>query len=132
MISSDAYSYINVLDKAMDASWQREAAITNNIANVDTPGYKRQDVDFESVLQAELGNSKYTSLDQKIKNLHMSHLSASTYTDSAQFSYRIDKNNVDIDTESVELASEQIRYSALEDAVDGDFKMLKSAMTNAG
>ena len=50
MINTDAFSYINILDKAADASWKRESAISNNIANTDTPGYKRQDVDFESAL----------------------------------------------------------------------------------
>ena len=33
MITSGAFSYINVLDKAADASWLREATITNNLAN---------------------------------------------------------------------------------------------------
>ena len=41
MITSGAFSYINVLDKAADASWLREATITNNLANVDTPGLQR-------------------------------------------------------------------------------------------
>ena len=41
MINSNAFSYINVLDRAADASWTRETVIGNNIANVDTPGYKR-------------------------------------------------------------------------------------------
>ena len=63
MINSNAYDYINVLDKAADAAWIRNDAIANNIANVDTPGYKRQDVDFEGELQRALGNSKYTSMD---------------------------------------------------------------------
>ena len=57
MITSGAFSYINVLDKAADASWLREATITNNLANVDTPGFKRKDVDFEGVLKTELGRS---------------------------------------------------------------------------
>lgn len=51
MIQTNAFDYINVLDRAADAAWQRNEAISNNIANVDTPGYKRQDVAFESVLQ---------------------------------------------------------------------------------
>lgn len=55
MITTNAFDYINVLDKAADASWLRETAIMNNLANTDTPGYKRQEVDFESVLQRELG-----------------------------------------------------------------------------
>ena len=131
MISTDAYSYINVLDKAADASWLREQTITNNIANVDTPGYKRKDVDFESVLQRELGNSQYTSLDDKVKNLDLSELGVSTYTDSASYSYRIDENNVDLDTENVELASEQIRYQALtENCITSEFNRLSTALGN--
>ena len=43
MITTNAFDYINVLDKAADASWLRETAIMNNLANTDTPGYKRQD-----------------------------------------------------------------------------------------
>ena len=63
MFSTNVYSYINVLNKAADASWLREETIMNNLANVNTPGYKRKDVDFQSVLRTELGNMKYTTLD---------------------------------------------------------------------
>ncbi len=130
MISSNAFNYINVLDKAMDASWERETILANNLANVNTPNYKRQDLDFEAVLESELGKSKYTSLDAKIADIHHHHLIPRIYTDYANFSYRLDKNNVDVDTENVELASEQIRYRTLEDAVDFDFQGLKTAMSN--
>ncbi|MCI8326254.1 MAG: flagellar basal body rod protein FlgB [Lachnospiraceae bacterium] len=131
MITSGAFNYINILDKAADASWLRESAITNNLANVDTPGYKRQEVDFEGLLERELRKSKYITLDEKVKDLqgvHLNHLNATTYTDSANYSYRLDRNNVDIDTEEVELASEQIRYSALTDSIDQEFSRLKSVM----
>ena len=47
MLNSNAFNYINVLDKAADAAWLRNEAIANNIANATTPGYKRQDVAFE-------------------------------------------------------------------------------------
>ena len=47
MIQTNVFDYINVLNRAADAAWQRNEAISNNIANVDTPGYKRQDVAFE-------------------------------------------------------------------------------------
>ena len=52
----------------------RMDVIGNNIANVNTPGYKRKDLDFEGVLKQELGRCKHTSLDTKIDNLHMDHL----------------------------------------------------------
>ena len=66
MIQTNAFDYINVLNRAADAAWQRNEAISNNIANVDTPGYKRQDVAFESVLQQALGNNRYQSMDDKV------------------------------------------------------------------
>ena len=48
MVLSNAYNYINVLDKAADASWTRNDVLANNIANADTPGYKRKDVREEN------------------------------------------------------------------------------------
>lgn len=51
MLSTDAFNYVNVLDKAADASWSRENILTNNIANVNTPGYKRKDLNFENTLK---------------------------------------------------------------------------------
>lgn len=56
MINSTAFDYVNVLTKAADASYQREAILANNISNVDTPGYKRKDLNFEGVLSQELGS----------------------------------------------------------------------------
>ena len=50
------------------------------------------------------------------------------YTDNSQLSTRLDGNNVDIDTENVELASTQIKYNALLDSVNYEFNMLKAAM----
>ena len=40
-----------LLEAAMRGAWQRQTALTNNIANADTPGYQRVDVNFESTLQ---------------------------------------------------------------------------------
>lgn len=131
MITTNAFDYINIMDKAADASWLRENVITNNIANVDTPGYKRQEVDFSSVLKRELGSTKFTSLDTKVRalNTDLSGLDVSSYTDSANYSYRLDGNNVDIDTEEVELASEQLRYELLTTAINEEFSRMKVVLT---
>jgi len=130
MINTGIYDYINVLGKAADASYLRNEAISNNIANVDTPGYKREDVEFESVLLHELGRSKYTTLDDKIKDVNMSHLNVSAAKDASAygFSYRLDGNNVDIDTENVELASNQIVYQGLVESIGQEFDRIKSAI----
>lgn len=128
MISTDAFNYINVLDKAADASWTRENLIANNIANADTPGYKRQDIDFESVFRQELSNYKYMNLDQKMKSVNLSNLNPKIYTDHSGYSYRLDGNNVDIDTEQVELASEQIKYQALTTSITSEFQRLQTVL----
>lgn len=128
MINSSAFDYINVLDKAADASWIRNDAIANNIANVDTPGYKRQDVNFEDQLQKALKDSRYTSIDAKVSNINLSRLNPTTYTDYGSYSYRSDGNNVDIDTENVELASNQIRYQGLTTSISQEFANLQAVM----
>ncbi len=130
MFSTNAFDYINILDKAADASALRETAIANNIANIDTPGYKRQEVDFESVLKRELGNYKYVDLDKKVRsvNTDLGSLNVSTYTDSSNYSYRLDENNVDPDNENVEMASETIRYQMLTNSIDSDFKRMQAVI----
>ena len=128
MISTDAFSYINILEKAADASWTRESLIANNIANADTPGFKRQDIDFQSALRNEISNYKYTSLDKKVRGVRLSELNPSVYTDQSGYSYRLDGNNVDIDTEQVELASEQIKYQALTKSITSEFQRLQTVL----
>lgn len=126
MINSNIYDYVNVLDKAADASWMRQEAISNNIANVNTPGYKRQDVAFEDSLQEAISNSRYRSTDEKVANLSKADLRIRSYTDSSGFSYRLDGNNVDIYTENAALARNQLKYNALVDSINHEFSMIKA------
>ena len=128
LINTNAFDYINVLEKAADASWMRNDAIANNLANVDTPGYKRQDVDFESQLAYALKNSRYTSMDERVANIKSSRLRPLCYTDHASFSYRLDGNNVDVDTEGVYLAKNQITYQGLIMSIGQEFKNLQTVM----
>ena len=109
MINTNAFDYINVLQKTADAAWIRNDVISNNIANATTPGYKRQDVAFEDELANALGRSRYKSMDDKVADLKINRLRPRTYTDSANFSYRVDGNNVDIETENVTLAANQLK-----------------------
>lgn len=128
MIQTNAFDYINVLNRAADAAWQRNEAISNNIANVDTPGYKRQDVDFESVLQQALGNNRYQSMDDKVANVNLSRLRGRAYVDYANYSYRLDGNNVDIENENVMLAENQLKYQGLISSINQEFTNLQTVM----
>ncbi|MDD3174789.1 MAG: flagellar basal body rod protein FlgB [Herbinix sp.] len=127
MIGSNAFNYINVLNKAADASLTRHEVISNNIANVDTPNYKRQDVQFESYLTTALSGEG--SLDKAVADVDLNLLDATVYTDNASLSYRLDGNNVDIDTEEAYLADNQIRYYALLDSMTQEFSRIKTVLT---
>ena len=132
MFQTSAFDYINVLDKAADASWLRESTLANNIANATTPDFKRYDVDFQSLLERELMDSKYNrNLDSRVHNMNLDRLTATARIEMAaeSFSYRLDGNNVDMHTENVELASEQIRYSALTDSISQEFARMRTAMS---
>ena len=126
MVLSNAYNYINVLDKAADASWVRNDVLANNIANADTPNYKRKDVQFETYLSNAVAGTE--SLDETVANIDLSTLESTTYTEQAGLSYREDGNNVDISTENVELAKNQLKYYTLMNSVNQEFGRLKSAM----
>ena len=130
MIGSDAYNYINVLNKAAEASWTKNEIIANNIANVDTPDYKRKDLNFESLLSEALSdNSIYTkNMDKKVANLNLASLKPRVYTEYSNLSYRYDGNNVDIDTEQAYLADNQIKYYTLLDSMTHEFNRLKSVL----
>ena len=129
-MSTGAFGYVNLLKSAADASWTRDEVLTNNIANVDTPNYKRQDVEFSSYLANALQRSgkNSSSLTQRVNNVDYKDISIRTYTDNSTLSYRTDGNNVDLSTENVELASEQINYNALIDSMNNEFSRFKSVL----
>ena len=130
MITSGIYNYVNILDKAADAANLRNELLTNNIANVSTPNYKRKDLDFESVLQGELAGEKNLSKAVKKANQNLETLDAQVYTDNATLSYRLDGNNVDINTEEARLAENQIKYQALVDLMNQEFARYNTVLSS--
>jgi flagellar basal-body rod protein FlgB len=68
-------------------------------------------------------------LDKRVANANLDSLDASVYTDNASLSYRLDGNNVDIDTETANLAENQIRYYTLLDSMTQEFSRIKTVLT---
>ena len=97
---------IDVSNKVLDATALKFNTIAANITNADTPGYKRQSVSFEETLRQEIQNNG-------IKHIDVENLKPTVYTDQATLSYRLDGNNVDIDTGMSELAQVKLRYDTL-------------------
>lgn len=129
-MNSGAFGYVDVLKTAADASWLREEVLTNNIANVDTPNYKRQDVEFTTYLKSALeqAGTPASTLTQKVNEANLSGITTGTYTENTTLSYRMDGNNVDLSTENAELAAEQINYNALIDSMNNEFTRMKAVL----
>ena len=129
-MNSGAFGYVDVLKTAADASWLREEVLTNYIANVDTPNYKRQDVEFTTYLKSALeqAGTPASTLTQKVNEANLSGITTRTYTENTTLSYRIDGNNVDLSTENAELAAEQINYNALIDSMNNEFTRMKAVL----
>ena len=129
-MNSGAFGYVDVLKTAADASWLREEVLTNNIANVDTPNYKRQDVECTTYLKSALeqAGTPASTLTQKVNEANLSGITTRTYTENTTLSYRMDGNNVDLSTENAELAAEQINYNALIDSMNNEFTRMKAVL----
>lgn len=129
-MNSGAFGYVDVLKTAADASWLREEVLTNNIANVDTPNYKKQDVEFTTYLKSALeqAGTPASTLTQKVNEANLSGITTRTYTENTTLSYRMDGNNVDLSTENAELAAEQINYNALIDSMNNEFTRMKAVL----
>ena len=108
------------IEKAMQGSLLRQQVLANNIANANTPGYQRSDVDFQSALaQAFSSGSPTTSqLDQ---------ISFSPQV-SATGAMQVDGNTVDINTENADLSENSLDYQALESVMGTRMSILKTAI----
>jgi flagellar basal-body rod protein FlgB len=118
------------LEKALAANWQKAQLIANNIANEDTPGYKARRMEFESYLRKELqhSNMRVTAMNKRQRISRISSLRPLVYQDKSTEG-RVDGNNVNIDSEQMELARVQIQYQALRDKINGHYQTLKYAIS---
>jgi flagellar basal-body rod protein FlgB len=127
LFSDDAISAASVALKGLAA---RQQTISSNIANVDTPGYSAKQLDFETMLQHTLNSSSSQLSMAKTKALHMDSTTSSSsfYTTSnrAGGTYREDGNNVDIDTELIDMSETNIKYQAISQEISSKLLLLKS------
>ena len=126
--ATNVYDYINLMSKTLDATAMRQELINNNIANVNTPGYKRKDLRFERELRNAFAKATEDTFDARVKNLDLDAITPQTYIDYSELSYRYDGNNVDINTENAISAKNQIKYNGMMDLMNMDFSMLRSVM----
>lgn len=119
-----------LLKQALHACALRQEAIAHNIANVNTPGYRRIDVSFEQFLRAAQSTPLRTT-DPRQYALPPSQ-SAYPQVEIEDAPMRLDGNTVDIDYEMAQLAENQIRFQALSQLVNGRYQSLKLVITGGG
>jgi len=124
------------MERFMDLAVRRQKLIASNLSNVDTPGYKTVDIDFEQELQSQMAGSAGQGISMAVTDTR--HLATSSRAQGglpAQalevegLTLRNDLNNVNIDREMSELSTNAMKFSAVSQMIAGKFRTLKAAMT---
>ena len=106
-----------VLEQALAGSASRQQVLANNIANANTPGFTRSDLDFQGQLSQAMQRGT-SGLDS---------LSFSPQTDSAS-PVQADGNNVDIDSEMSDMSQNALQYEAFVELASARMKILQDAI----
>jgi len=125
-------SGIEKLSLGMDTASMKNRVVAENIANIDTPGFKSKDIKFHNVMKEYLGEGKKLPLSRtNEKHLPPSGAMISPATFVYQQnnpSVRNDGNDVNVDYEMSQLAENNVRYQMLSQITAGKFTKLKSAI----
>jgi flagellar basal-body rod protein FlgB len=108
------------LEQAMRGAAMRQSVLSNNLSNINTPGYQRQDVDFHSALRAALGAGA-------AGDGSLSSVSFSPVVDRTGAA-RLDGNGVDADRESADLAENGLEYESLVSVAKGRIDIIEAAL----
>ncbi len=117
---------IQALEKGIQYSGAKHKAISHNIANVDTPNFKRREItpNFGETFRRELESQKTDARHKDFAGTS----NRSYRADKMPHSYSHNGNNVDIDKEMSDLAENQIYYYTLIDQMNGKFQSLQSVI----
>lgn len=126
-------SNLNLREKALDAAWTRNEVIAQNIANVDTPGYKKSTVSFEEYLEDALDSDGFKGFTTDSRHIQIGGGSVENEKIRIKKQYdnlstRLDGNNVDIESEMASLAKNDIRYNTLVQSISTGYQRLKSVI----
>jgi len=121
-----------LLQKSLDVASLRNEVLADNIANVNTPGFKRKEVIFEDKIRnAMAGNNSKLNLtdDRHIQAQDNNAQLEPEIKKMDDLSYRNDENNVDIDVESAKMAKNIVLYDFLGQSMSNELKLLRIAIT---
>jgi flagellar basal-body rod protein FlgB len=116
-----------LMQRAMDGAWSRHEVLSQNVANAETPGYKRQDVDFRSFLQ-RAGESKIDLVSSDKRHISGQNSLKLRVTENSS-SVTPDENGVDMDIEMGEVSSNALYYAAVSRQMSAHLSMIRKAIT---
>ncbi|MNC39176.1 Flagellar basal body rod protein FlgB [compost metagenome] len=119
------------LESTLDAAVLRQTVSANNVANVDTPNFKRSDVVFEELLSQQMNSKTLAGRRTLAKHIPIGVGSSPVESKIVQDSSSVmnnNLNNVDIDAEMSLLAKNQLRYNVVAQQVTHDIRNLRTAM----
>jgi len=114
-----------VMQKSLDAVWLRQQVIADNIANIDTPGYKSKTVQFEALLKQALAGDSGRLEEMAAASV----LPEPQILESAGSAIRADGNNVDVDGENIQLVRTQLQYEYMTRKISDEFSRLRYAIS---
>ncbi|WP_443659572.1 flagellar basal body rod protein FlgB [Clostridium algidicarnis] len=121
----------NMLKKSLDASSTRGKTIANNIANINTKGYKKYQVKFEDTLNESFNEFKLKTTHEKHINKGRNYGDIEVVQDQSS-SMREDGNNVDIENEKVNQAANTLMYNTLVSQANSKLSNLRYVITGGG
>lgn len=125
------FSGLDKIGRGLDASWTKNEVISSNIANVDTPGYKKKKAVFGDLLNEEMSSSLLKTSHERHMQIDGDSSIVSITTDMSTTNMRTDENNVNIDEEMSDLSKNQIYYNVLTQRATGEINKLRSAIQDA-
>ena len=124
---------VDMLQQGLSAAWTRNAVIRNNIANVETPGFKASDVEFETLLLHAVEGSGFKGTKTHPRHIDIGGIDVSSVkpqiVERKDLSMRMDENNVDIEDENVKLAQNSLYYNTLMEKMNSEIRRLRMAIT---
>ncbi|MCI8607373.1 MAG: flagellar basal body rod protein FlgB [Hungatella sp.] len=117
-------------EKVLDFLWQRQIVSLNNVANVDTPGFKSQYITFEEELGKRITEANKGRRSARQSVYDAIGASQSWLNTTWDESSRLDGNNVDMDQEQVEIVRSAYEYQYMLNSFNNDINRLKSAARN--
>ncbi len=117
-----------MMKKSLDYLWQKQSAILDNIANVETPGYKAKYVTFEDSLNDALRTSVTGENVQRDSRRAIGEASIEVHTAETE-STRLDDNGVNITEQSVELSRNGYQMQYVMNAISTDYQILRTAIS---